>query len=61
LISTPLELQESVEMIRAIQHGYKVKMVPSPYSSKSVDTNEDRKAVEVLMKNDTLYSKYKDL
>ncbi len=55
---TPLELQESIEMNRAIQHGYKVRMVPSPYVSKSVDTESDRIMVEKLMKNDPVYSQY---
>ena len=60
LTPTPLELQESIEMIRAIQHGYKVRMVPSSYISKSVDTNSDRLVVEQLMQNDAIYIKYKD-
>jgi len=55
---TPLELQESIEMNRAIQHGYKVRMVPSPYTSKSVDTDSDSKIVEELMKNDPVYPLY---
>jgi 3-deoxy-manno-octulosonate cytidylyltransferase (CMP-KDO synthetase) len=58
LAPTPLELQESIEMIRALQHGYKVRMVPSPHTSKSVDTDEDRKIVEILMKNDPVYKDY---
>ena len=61
LAPTPLELQESIEMNRAIQHGYKVRMVPSPYISKSVDTNDDRIKVEQLMQNDSVYKQYKDL
>ena len=56
---TPLELQESIEMIRALQHGYKVRMVPSPYLSKSVDTDADRQEVEQIMKTDEVYKKYK--
>lgn len=59
LSPTSLELQESIEMNRAIQHGFKVKMVPSPFKTKSVDTNADRLIVEQLMKNDDLYKKYK--
>ena len=55
---TPLELQESIEMIRALQHGYKVKIVLSPYISKSVDTDEDRKLVEKIMESDALFKKY---
>lgn len=58
LAPTPLELQESIEMIRALQHGYKVRMVPSPYASKSVDTEEDRQIVEKLMKEDDIFKEY---
>jgi 3-deoxy-manno-octulosonate cytidylyltransferase (CMP-KDO synthetase) len=58
LETTPLELQESIEMIRALQHGYKVRMVPSPYVSKSVDTEADRQMVEGLMKDDMVFKQY---
>ena len=58
LSPTPLELQESIEMIRAIQHGFKVRMVPSSYVSKSVDTDADRIIVEKLMIKDPIYEKY---
>ena len=34
LSPTPLERQESVEMNRAIEHGYKVRMVPSNFKTK---------------------------
>ena len=61
LYPTSLEKQESIEMLRALQHGYKVRMVPSPYISKSVDTNTDRLAVEALMKDDLIYKTYQDL
>ena len=57
---TPLELQESIEMIRAIQHGYKVRMVNSKFETKSVDNEEDRLEVEKLMIEDSIYSKYKN-
>lgn len=58
LAATPLELQESIEMNRAIQHGHKVRMVPSSFISKSVDTEEDRLQVERLMANDPIYPLY---
>ena len=58
LEATPLELQESIEMIRALQHGYKVRMVPSPYLSKSVDTEADRLEVEQIMETDEVFKKY---
>jgi 3-deoxy-manno-octulosonate cytidylyltransferase (CMP-KDO synthetase) len=55
---TPLELQESIEMIRAIQHGYKVRMVESNFVTKSVDTDADKRIAEEIMKNDKLTEKY---
>ena len=55
---TPLEIQESIEMNRALQYGYKVRMVPSNYVSKSVDTNADRIVVEKLMKVDPIFPRY---
>lgn len=55
---TPLEKAESIEMIRAIQHGYKVRMVPSPYLSKSVDNGSDRKAVAELMRKDEIFKEH---
>ena len=54
-----LELQESIEMLRAIQHGYKVRMVFSEKMTKSVDCEEDRLEVEKLMRNDEYYQLYK--
>jgi len=60
LLSTPLELQESIEMIRAIQNGYKVRMVPTKHIVKSVDNDNDRKKVENLMSKDSLYKIYKN-
>ena len=58
LSPTPLEIIESVDMLRVLEHGYKVKMVSSPWKNQSVDTLADLKLVEKLMKNDKLLSKY---
>lgn len=55
---TPLEKIESVDMLRILEHGYKVKMVMSPYNTCSVDTPEDLRKVEQLMNNDPLLPKY---
>ena len=55
---TPLEIIESVDMMRVIEHGYKVKMVPTKYDTYSVDTTDDLKRVEKLMQNDKLVIKY---
>ncbi len=58
LTSTPLEITESVDMLRVLEHGYKVKMVYSAYDTYSVDTPEDLRRVEKLMQNDSLLIKY---
>jgi len=55
---TPLEKIESVDMLRAIEHGYKVKMVLASFETYSVDTPEDLRFVEERMKNDPLVMKY---
>ena len=46
---TPLEIVESVDMMRVLEHGKKVKMVPTLHQTHSVDTKEDLKHVEKLM------------
>ncbi len=55
---TPLEKVESVDMLRAMEHGYKVKMVLTSFETFSVDTSEDLRFVEERMKNDPLLPKY---
>jgi 3-deoxy-manno-octulosonate cytidylyltransferase (CMP-KDO synthetase) len=55
---TPLEITESIEMLRAIEHGLKVRMVKIDMISKSVDNDSDRKVAEELMREDVIYKKY---
>jgi len=55
---TPLEIIESVDMMRVLEHGYNVKMVPTIYDTYSVDTKDDLKRVEDLMKKDKLSKQY---
>jgi len=55
---TPLEIAESVDMLRALEHGYKVRMVPTKFDIFSVDTEEDRLRVENLMHDDPLIPLY---
>jgi len=59
LPSTPLEIIESVDMLRLLEHGHKIKIVESPYETYSVDVPEDIKNVEKVMMNDSLFKKYK--
>jgi 3-deoxy-manno-octulosonate cytidylyltransferase (CMP-KDO synthetase) len=45
-------------MLRFIEHGHKVKMVPTEYITHAVDTPEDLKRVEKLLQKDPLTTKY---
>ena len=49
LAPTPLEVIESVDMMRVLEHGGKVRMVPTKHSTRAVDTPDDLKNVERLM------------
>jgi CMP-2-keto-3-deoxyoctulosonic acid synthetase len=42
-------------MNRAIQHGFKVRMVETKFKTKSVDNENDRMEAEKLMKNDDIF------
>jgi len=59
LEQTPLEKIESIDNLRILEHGYKVKAVKIPRGIDGVDTPEDRDKVEKIMKNDSLFLKYK--
>src|SRR3989338_2701698 len=48
---TPLEIAESVDLLRVLEHGMKVKMVPTHHDTQAVDTPEDLKKVERLMQD----------
>ena len=45
---TPLERQESLEQLRALEHGHRIRVVETPYTSVSVDTPEDLERVRRL-------------
>ena|SRR3990167_7551294 len=58
LSETPLEIVESVDMMRILEHGGKVHMVKTKQRTLSVDTSYDLERVIQLMKNDSLLSHY---
>jgi 3-deoxy-manno-octulosonate cytidylyltransferase (CMP-KDO synthetase) len=51
---TPLETAESVDMLRAIEHGYTVRMVISAHESFGVDTPEDLRTAEARLIGDPI-------
>lgn len=50
LPSTPLEQSEMLEQMRALEHGYKIKVVAVSHRSIGVDTPEDVKLVRRMIK-----------
>lgn len=46
---TPLEQSEQLEQLRALEHGYKIKLLETVHDSIGVDTPEDLKRVEALL------------
>jgi 3-deoxy-manno-octulosonate cytidylyltransferase (CMP-KDO synthetase) len=58
LSESPLEQIESVDMMRILENGEKVRMVHTEVESYSVDTEEDRKRVELLLSDDKLLKTY---
>jgi len=55
---TPLEQAESIDMLRALEHGYRVRMVRTARATQAVDTPEDLARVEGLMREDALIGAY---
>ena len=54
VVPTPLEIAESIDMMRVLEHGMKIRMVSTSYNTHAVDTEEDLKKVELLMKKESL-------
>ena len=53
LPQTPLERLEQLEQLRALEHGFRIKVVPTQYVSIGVDTPEDVVKVEHLLRGET--------
>ena len=54
LSPTPLEIIESIDMMRVLEHGMKIHMVPTNYKTYAVDTPSDLIRVENFMRNSPL-------
>ena len=54
---TPLEIAESVDMMRILENGMKVRMVPTRHDSQAVDTEQDRQRVEQMLRGDPLHAR----
>lgn len=55
---TPLEIAESVDMLRFVENGIPVKIMLSPHRTKGVDTPSDHKMVCRIMEKDKVFKLY---
>ena len=55
---TPLEIAESIDMLRLLEHGRTVHVVETTVTTQAVDTPADLQTVELLMNNDKLMLSY---
>jgi 3-deoxy-manno-octulosonate cytidylyltransferase (CMP-KDO synthetase) len=55
---TPLEIIESVDMLRVLENGINIKMIPTEYKVKAVDIPADIDIVLEMFKHDTLKDTY---
>lgn len=58
LAPTPLEIAESVDMLRFLEHGHPVHMAETSFDTQAVDTPEDLARVGALMSDDPLLRNY---
>ncbi|HEX8118099.1 MAG TPA: 3-deoxy-manno-octulosonate cytidylyltransferase [Pyrinomonadaceae bacterium] len=58
LPQTPLERAESIDMLRAVEHGRPVRLVEIEEETHAVDTPEDLRLVEAMLKDDPLVRLY---
>ncbi len=58
LAPTSLELAESIDMLRLLEHGQSVHMVYTNTQTASVDTEEDLQRASKLMQNDPIMRSY---
>lgn len=58
LAPTPLEIAESVDLMRCVEHGDAVRMAVIDRVTVSVDTPADHERAEAAMREDPLFAKY---
>jgi 3-deoxy-manno-octulosonate cytidylyltransferase (CMP-KDO synthetase) len=57
---TPLEIAESIDMLRLMEHGRRVRMVETEYDTHAVDRPHDLARVEAMLADDPLTPTYMD-
>jgi len=59
LAMAPLETIESVELVRALEHGIPVLAIPTKFRNVSVDDLQGLREAEIMMANDPVYLEYR--
>ena len=54
----PLEKSESIDVLRILEHGYKIKLIYTDFNLQGIDSENDLKCVEERFKNDPLLKEY---
>lgn len=60
LPQTPLERAESIDMLRALEHGRRVRLLETKVETHAVDTPADLRLVEARMADDPLIRRYRN-
>lgn len=55
LLPTPLQLEEDLEQLKVIEHGYRIKVAMTTKESMGVDTPEDLKKIEQWLCKQNIY------
>ena len=55
---TPLEVAESIDMMRFLEHGRVVRMVETDFETQAVDTPDDLAAVSLMIAKDPAVARY---
>ena len=56
---TPLEIQESVDLLRALEYGLPIHVLTTEFQTVGVDVPDDVARVEALLETDSVYSEYR--
>lgn len=55
---SPLERAESVDFLRILENGYRIKAVKTKFRTYGVDRKEDVKIIEEILKNDSMQNEF---
>ena len=60
MAQTPLEIIESIDMLRVLENGDSIKMIEVDGKTIGVDTYEEMKIAEKLLSEDPIFNVYRE-